>query len=88
MPFIPRVDRDKPFAELEHGTEGEKCFVSYRSMIRMWKATPRWATVDHIATAIWPEAFARARILAFLVFFILHVMPYEIKKRKEHGEVE
>lgn len=88
MPFIKQEDRAKSIDELLEGVPGEKCFVHYRPMMRRWHANPCWKTVDQIACHFWPDPSERARMLAFLVFFNLHVMPYELKKREENGEVE
>lgn len=95
MPFIDKLSRDcipeTPYAEdlakiLE--TPGEKCFVFYRRFIREWRKDPRWSTADKLLAHIIPCSEKRAEVLAYLVFFVLHVIPYELEKREEHGEVE
>ena len=82
-----------PFVELEHREKqdfevpGDRCYIEYRKIMTAWAASPRWTMVDAIAAQIWPDKWKRALILAFLVFFCLHVMPYEEKKRKENGDI-
>lgn len=76
-------------------TPGDKCYIHYREMLRLWKASPRWTTAHEIYKRILADMDPRAdlewraaRELAWQAFFQLHVMPYELKKRKENGEVE
>lgn len=84
MPFVNDEHRLSPQTDIP----GDRCYLEYRGMIRKWSASPRWTTADEIASKLVPDPWARARWLAFLVFFTLHVMPYEIKKREENGEVK
>lgn len=82
-----------PFVNHEHrmvqdtAVPGDRCFIEYREIMNEWRSSPRWATVDAIAGVIWPNPWRRAAILAFLVFFVLHVIPYERKKRRENGDI-
>ena len=74
---------------------GDRCYVFYKKMVEKWKAIPRWTT----AHAIYKELMLRresawgidddviACELAWQVFFNLHVMPYELKKREENGDI-
>ena len=83
MPFVDAEHRDKPDFEVP----GDRCYIEYRKMMTAWAASPRWTMVDAIAAQIWKDRWHRATVLAFLVFFCLHVMPYEEKKRKENGDI-
>lgn len=84
MPFVTAEHRQEPDMEVP----GDRCFVEYQKMMTAWNLTPRWTMVDAIASMIWPDKFKRALVLAFLVFFALHVMPYELKKREENGDIQ
>jgi hypothetical protein len=53
-----------------------------------WGTNPRWTTVDDIAQRLWPNPFERAFALAFFVFFALHVIPYEVRKQWQNGDVK
>lgn len=74
---------------------GDYCFLEYRPMILAWKKDPRWTTADKIYQGYLNRrrsmdtrtANVAPLDLAWQVFFALHVLPYEVKKRKENGEV-
>ncbi len=83
MPFVDQEHREKQDFEIP----GDRCYIEYRKMMTAWGLAPRWATVDAIAAYIWKDRWQRAMVLAFLVFFVLWVMPYEEKKRKENGDI-
>lgn len=83
MPFVNLEHRMKP----DYTIPGDRCFIEYSRMMTAWRVESRWGMVDAIAREIWPNPWRRALILAFLVFFYLHVMPYEIKKRDENGDI-
>jgi hypothetical protein len=78
----------------EVGQPGDRCFVFYREMIQAWRASPRWTTAHELRKKkdndlVYLGTDDRTSLnLAWDVFFNLHVMPYEIKKREENGEVE
>jgi hypothetical protein len=83
MPFVDEEHRENP----DPAIPGDRCYVYYESMMRKWRENPRWTTVDKIAAAIWPGDLKRACVLAFLVFFVIHVMEYEARKREENGDI-
>lgn len=87
MPFTTGEDRRKTDA-IGPVTRGDSCFLKYRPMIRAWRKSPRWTTVDELAESLFPEAEKRAEFLAFLVFFMSMVWPYEQLKRIENGEID
>ena len=78
---------------------GDKCYLHYKRMVDCWRANPRWTTAHNIYKAMRggsrlsyannPEGFDSkiAEELAWLVFFQLYVMPYELKKREENGDI-
>lgn len=89
MPFVTQEHRDKP----DMSIPGDRCFVYYKQMVSMWKAEPRWTTADTIwknmaeYKTVMPEDHYRAMELAWQVFFIKYVMPYEDKKEAENGTI-
>lgn len=88
MPFIKQEDRAKNKVQLLYSViPGERCYAMYLDMIETWRANPRWTTVDAILTNFIPDQQDRAEFLAFMVFFSLHVMPYEEQKRVENGDI-
>ena len=74
---------------------GDRCYLYYKKMVEAWRAEPRWTTAHTIYKsnfmAVSRDEFSldnyTARYLAWLVFFQLHVMPYELKKREENGDI-
>lgn len=95
MPFITQERRDiiderglEGVADIE---PGDRCYVAYKRMMKEWRAAPRWATVHRIFKDMLPGGVTRddqtALMLAWFVFFNLHVMPYEEMKREQNGEV-
>lgn len=89
MPFVNAEHRLNP----DHNVAGDRCFLQYKFMLDKWRASPRWTTADELYAYVldnnMPELdWQRAKELAWAVFFNLHVMPYELQKRKENGEVE
>ncbi len=80
-------------------TPGDKCYLHYKKMVTLWKANPRWTTAHNIYKAMRggsrlsyannPEGFDNkiAEELAWQVFWQLHVMPYELEKMEQNGDV-
>ena len=97
MPFIPqderRIVKDIPITDR---TCGQRCYLHYKWMKERWNKSPRWTTVDDIYEYVkTPQAYThsvhdkeqRAKELAWQVFFVLVVAPYEQKKLKENGDI-
>ena len=93
MPFIvqdlrEKLDNSPWFAD----KPGELCYLYYKEMVDRWRANPRWTTAHEIFrnmiddTPEDKDKFAASR-LAWQVFFQLYVMPYELKKREENGDI-
>ena len=95
MPFIKPERRHWIDAGKTTGREqpGDLCYIHYKRMIDQWKASPRWTTAHNIYADIVfgpnEKDFDNhiAKLLAWQVFFQLHVIPYELKKRKENGDI-
>jgi hypothetical protein len=96
MPFITQDRREiidnQGIFKLSTVTPGDKCYVFYRAMVDQWNDNPRW----HTAHSLYKNALFNfktdpddivAHSLAWQVFFQLHVMPYELKKREENGDI-
>jgi len=83
MPFVTKDHREEPCL----GCAGDRCYIYYQDIMKEWRANPRWTTVDIIAADLFPDELQRAHFLAFMVFFQMHVIPYEEQKRVENGEV-
>lgn len=67
---------------------GDHTFIHYRKQLRAWRASTRWTTADELAANLFPDPEKRAEFLAYLVFFIKHVWPYEQMKCTLNGEVD
>lgn len=83
MPFITKEHRDHPDLEVP----GDLCYLEYKYIMEQWRESPRWTTIDQLATRFSPDKHERAFFLAFLVFFSLHGMPYEYGKRADNGDI-
>lgn len=94
MPFILKERR----AMIANGTlkstdfeAGDRCYVYYKDMVEAWRKSPRWTTADKIYQNVLTHSFTvedqAAAQLAWQVFFQLYVMPYELLKRKENGDI-
>ena len=72
---------------------GDKCYYFYKGMVDRWKEEPRWTTAHNIYKDLvyerdyLPRDEKIAYDLAWQVFFQLYVMPYELKKREENGDI-
>ena len=90
MPFIDAPSRVRLLDPKEGPkTPGELCYVFYKNIVRMWGAEKRWTTVHNILKFItqWNDE-KTAHVLAFAVFFIWVVVPYEKQKELENGTIE
>lgn len=83
MPFVNEEHRKNPDGSIP----GDLCFMYYRKIMEEWRATPRWTTIDTILSKLVKDPNERAFLLAFLVFFNIHGMEYEQKKRAENGDI-
>lgn len=88
MPFVDKAHRENP----DENIPGDRCFLHYKWMVEKWRAEPRWTTADEIYAKVMTldqptEQWQRSKELAFMVFFQLHLMPYEQSKRKLNGDI-
>ena len=94
MPFITKEDREE-LRERQPVTPGERCYLIYQQLVTEWHKDPCWTTADSLyrrfvinCTLSYIEEYKSAANLAWQVFFIKYVMPYEEKKLLENGDVE
>lgn len=94
MPFIPEGDRPSLDAGRRPVNVGEHCYLHYKAMLDEWRANRRWTTAhniykDRFVQKYWEnsEDSQVAKTLAWQVFFQLHVMPYELEKQSENGDI-
>lgn len=67
---------------------GDKCFLAYRPLKLDWDKEPRWTTAhNQFKTMFNLSDDEAAKQLAWWVHFVLNVIPYEIKKRDQNGDV-
>jgi len=87
MPFIPRSDRHKVLKGIIE-TFGDMCFLEYKPLKEKWSVKPRWTTAHCQYAKIFKKTDKQAaKELAWWVHFVLNVIPYEIEKREENGDV-
>lgn len=102
MPFIIQkrrdmVDKDQYYSVSktpESIQPGDRCYFYYKQMVERWKKNPRWTTAHEIfkdmldddLEKLGAEDFVASR-LAWQVFFIKYVWPYELKKMDENGDI-
>lgn len=93
MPFI-KPERRQPMLDgtLTNIEPGDRCFKYYHQMITEWRENPKWTTVNKIYKRLisdWPNNLddRAAKSLAWQVFFVLEVIPYEERKRFENGDI-
>ena len=104
MPFITKdkrelCDKDFRFAE----DKGDMCYIIYKELLDEFKKEPRWKTIHNIyktklVDTFWLFKYRESKFtrddvltalhLAWQVFFITHVMPYEEQKIEENGSIE
>lgn len=90
MPFIEQSHRENP----DLAIPGDLCYTFYKDMVELWRENPRWTTAhslyrnvkEYVAGDPGPDRVAAIE-LAWQVFFNLHVMKYERRKRKTNGDV-
>lgn len=94
MPFTTKEARQITDA-IGPQVAGDRCFLAYREMLRQWRKSPRWTTAHEIYRVVLESGSLdqnindrTAQLLAWQVFFQLHVIPYELQKRIDNGEVE
>lgn len=83
MPFVDDSHRAKPDPLIA----GDRCYVHYKKIMELWRQNPRWTTIDNLWSFYEPNDEKRALLLALLVHFVFHGIPYEEKKQEENGDI-
>jgi hypothetical protein len=72
---------------------GDRCYFFYKQMVDRWKANPRWTTAHEIYKELMYTPLNGdidedcAKELAWQVFFINYVMPYEDVREEINGTI-
>lgn len=74
---------------------GDKCYYFYKKMMGKWNKERRWTIAHNIYKTMRDSVkqnfmdidSMRAYELAWQVFFQLQVMPYELEKQTENGDI-
>lgn len=93
MPFVSQPHRENP----DPRVVGDLCYQFYKEMVDTWKQGPRWTVAHEIylkmrlntnrLTLAADLGKRTAYELAWQVFFIKFVMPYENLKEIENGTI-
>lgn len=88
------------FDDIEKIKVGDRCYYFYKDMVKKFKENKRWTTAHNIYKKMIKETkyncikeleystdTKRAYELAWQVFFQLYVMPYELEKKIENGDI-
>ncbi len=101
MPFVTQERREAMSLGNPPESVGDLCYLAYQKMIGQWRAEKRWTTVHTIKSNI-QDGFYHGQIcptgercteadiaikLAWEVFFVREVMPYEELMAKQNGEI-
>jgi len=86
MPFVKQECRAEGH---EACTVGDMCYQDYKRLVDAWNKDPRWTTAHNLTTAWFDLASDAdtAHFLAYMVWFMKKVMPYEDLKEKENGTI-
>ncbi len=94
MPFTTKEDRSITDA-IGPQAYGDRCFLAYREMVRRWRKSRRWTTAHEIYLDLMAKRRdtpvgddLAAAELAWQVFFVMEVLPYEEDKKELNGDVE
>ena len=90
MPFVTPGHRKVP----DETIPGDLCYQYYKWMIDKWRVERRWTTahniykeVLHIRTTGQSMDRAAALDLAWQVFFVMEVIPYEEEQMEKNGAI-
>jgi hypothetical protein len=87
MPFTKVEDREKALKGIIEAV-GDMCFLEYKPLKEGWDKLPRWTTAHEQYQRLFNLTDERAaKELAWWVHFVLNVIPYEVKKREENGDI-
>lgn len=86
MPFVPQEHREEGHTPC---TPGDLCYLEYLKLMNAWRANRRWTTAHEEFKRVFEveDNEKVAKTLAYLVWLIKEVMPYEYEKEKENGAI-
>jgi hypothetical protein len=88
MPFVPKKNREVLDSGGSPETVGDQCYQVYRELVREWKENPRWTTAHNLYKQTFGKSDAgAAKDLAWQIFLLWYVVPYEKEKEKENGTI-
>ena len=88
MPFVPETNRVAMSEGKPPETVGDMCYLEYTQLIAAWLKERRWTTAHNEFKRVFDVTDEQAaKTLAYLVFLIREVMPYEEEKVKENGDI-
>ena len=88
MPFVPLENRGSMTCGNPPRTVGDRCYLEYTKLILAWLKERRWTTAHNEFKRVFDVDDAQAtKTLAYLVFLIREVMPYEEKMVIKNGDI-
>lgn len=85
---MPFVKNDCRMSDHSPCCVGDQCYQEYIKLVDSWKLNRRWTTAHNLLKDLLELTDEEtASLLAYAVFFTLHVMPYEIEKRSQNGDI-
>jgi hypothetical protein len=86
MPFVPKEHREPSHQPC---CVGDMCYVEYKKLIYQFRENRRWTNAHNMTKEFFglDSDEKTARFLAWMVWFSLEVIPYEIEKRDENGNI-
>ncbi len=88
MPFTKLINRVSALQGVI-GAVGDLCFLAYKPLKEAWNKERRWTTAHNQYREVFNKTDEQAaKELAWLVHFVLNVIPYEIEMREKNGDVK
>jgi hypothetical protein len=86
MPFVKKECREPGHTPC---AVGDYCYVEYKKLIDEFRSNRRWTNVHEMTKKFFDLAndTDTSRFLAYMVWFIKEVMPYELEKEAENGTI-
>lgn len=89
MPFVPQENRKNMAQGQPPETVGDQCYLKYLPMIQAWRKERRWTTAHSVTKETFDLDDEKvAKLLAWMVFIGLEVLPYEMEQRHKNGDID
>lgn len=86
MPFVPEEHRNPDHTPC---TVGDQCYVHYKRLLDEWNKEPRWTTFhNQLKKDFGLTDDQTALITAYTIHWLWNIVPYELDKELESGEIE